>query len=630
MAAEGGGAGDMSDEKFDEVFAGLKRWSEKERTEYCEGVGDHPLFLDHSPSQKETDGSSYLSALQNLEYDEHDTPVSLATEAKEKGNASFAKGSVFYGHAIKHYNDCIDHASKGIKREADSKKDRDAAEVLLSTAYANLAAIYLARRKFITALDCCEKSLQHQPRNVKALYRAAKACLEVGRADAAVAFCSSGIAAAKAAAAAAAPAADAAAAGAGAGGAGAAAAAEPKEVAGFRELAKAAAAAVARQAAVRRDVERSRRAQLAEITTARAAVRERGIAVGPPLYRRLAMHIAGPGISPLPKPDPEQPSCLMWPVLVLYPEHHTADFVTACAEVSFSALPRCCHTIATRAPAATLHARSCCIALNLTCIITAAIALLLLEHTLASPCRLRPSAICSHRCCPCRRQGRTPGRRTACPGTAQAPTGWGAWTASTSPARAPRCPRAAPGATSRMTSRRPWQPLSEGRRSGRQHVQAMTLQRAAQALDLQQMLQMPSRTSTQAHWQVQVLRAQAAPRRSQGRASWCGCRTPRPCCWRWCSAATCSATCPSSTCCPGTPRMRRDESLQGGRAGHSRPWRCRQSSQPLWRRAPPVELSNCTAAFLNAMRSPVRFSPHRSHKRSCSAYQRHVARYREL
>lgn len=331
MAAEGAGAGDMSDDKFDEMFAGLKRWSEKERTEYCEGLGEHPLFLDHSPSQKETDGSAYLSALQNLEYDEHDTPVSLATEAKEKGNASFAKGSAFYGHAIKHYNDCIDHASKGLKREADSKKDRDEAAVLLSTAYSNLAAIYLARRKFITALDCCEKSLQHQPRNVKALYRAAKACLEVGRADAAVAFCSSGIAAAKAAAAAAAPAADAAAAGAGAA---AAAAAEPKEVAGFRELEKAAAAAVARQAAVRRDVERSRRAQLAEISAARSAIRERGIAVGPPLYRRLAMHIAGPSISPLPKPDPEQPSCLMWPVLILYPEHHTADFVTACAEVA--------------------------------------------------------------------------------------------------------------------------------------------------------------------------------------------------------------------------------------------------------------------------------------------------------
>lgn len=324
-----GGAEEFSDDKFDEVFAGLKRWSEKERTDYCDALGQHPLFLDHSPSQTETDGNSYLSALQNIEYDEHDTPVSLATEAKEKGNAAFTKGAAFYGHAIKHYNDCIDHATKGIKREADPKKDRDAAAALVSTAYANLAAIYLARRKFITALDCCEKALQHQPRNVKALYRAAKACLETGRADAAVAFCTSGISAAKIAAGAPGDAAVA-----GGAGAGSAAPGEPKEVAGFRELEKAATAVLSRQAAVRRDVERSRRAQLAEVSAARSAIRERGIAVGPPLYRRLAMHIAGPAISPLPKPDPDQPACLMWPVLILYPEHHTADFVTACAEVS--------------------------------------------------------------------------------------------------------------------------------------------------------------------------------------------------------------------------------------------------------------------------------------------------------
>jgi hypothetical protein len=47
-----------------------------------------------------------------MAYDDEDTPEGMAREAKEKGNAAFQRGAGFYGHAIKHYNDCIDHASR--------------------------------------------------------------------------------------------------------------------------------------------------------------------------------------------------------------------------------------------------------------------------------------------------------------------------------------------------------------------------------------------------------------------------------------------------------------------------------------------------------------------------------------
>ena len=57
------------------------------------------------------DGSAnpHLAALANMAYDEDETPEAMSRDAKDKGNAAFQRGSSFFGHAIKHYNDAIDH-----------------------------------------------------------------------------------------------------------------------------------------------------------------------------------------------------------------------------------------------------------------------------------------------------------------------------------------------------------------------------------------------------------------------------------------------------------------------------------------------------------------------------------------
>lgn len=36
----------------------------------------------------------------------------LAHEAKERGNAAFKRGEAFYGHALKYYRDCLEHAGE--------------------------------------------------------------------------------------------------------------------------------------------------------------------------------------------------------------------------------------------------------------------------------------------------------------------------------------------------------------------------------------------------------------------------------------------------------------------------------------------------------------------------------------
>jgi len=308
--ADGGG----SDKLYDDLFDGLKAtWSADERSAYCDGLEAHPLFMARAPTAKDMELSTGLKALQNVEYDDIDTPMTLAAEAKDKGNASFGRGPAYYGHAISFYNECLQHAAQ--VTVADKASQRRAAMELQSVAYANLAAIYLARQKYITALDCCESSLAHSASgNTKVLYRAAKACVQLGRAAAGAAFCERGCAQLSAAVA-----------GATAAPAGAAATAADgakleRELAAFRVLMVEATTLLRRQEAARAAVQAEREARNAEISTARAAVRARGVRVGRPLYRPLMRHLAGPGVDPVPRLDEEDPDSLNWPVLVMYPE----------------------------------------------------------------------------------------------------------------------------------------------------------------------------------------------------------------------------------------------------------------------------------------------------------------------
>jgi tetratricopeptide (TPR) repeat protein len=298
------------DASFDALFAGLKRWSESEREEYCDALEDHPLFLGSTPTISQLENNSTLSALSTIQYDEIDTPQSLAEQAKDDGNAAFRRGVAFYGQALKHYRDAIDHAVIAEKDELKIKKkkeiEKSRARPVIAACYSNLAAIHLARKKYITALGCCESALKADPKHPKALYRAAKCCLELGRANAAVAFCHAGSAVVK----------------------------NEDDEKAFASLLLTANAMVTRQEGNRAIVRANRERRFNEIINTRAEVVKRNIRMGPPIFRPLAAHLAGPAFDPLPKPSTDHEGILDWPVLLLYPEHSTADFVVACPEVA--------------------------------------------------------------------------------------------------------------------------------------------------------------------------------------------------------------------------------------------------------------------------------------------------------
>jgi tetratricopeptide (TPR) repeat protein len=152
-----------------------------------------------------------------VDYDGVDTPEALAREAKDKGNAAFLRGPDFYGHALRHYGECVTHASRSAalrpgKKAAEEEDAEDALarkhataaaavtgaraagaaaggdahiyaatgpgaremRELISVAHANVAAIHLARKKYVTAVEAAERALRANPANVKAAYRAAK------------------------------------------------------------------------------------------------------------------------------------------------------------------------------------------------------------------------------------------------------------------------------------------------------------------------------------------------------------------------------------------------------------------------------------------------------------------------
>jgi tetratricopeptide (TPR) repeat protein len=172
---------DAHSEAVDRILSGMNQWTPEERSRYCdEEVMLHPLFMSKSPSFEEVNKNPSLQAIMNIEYDEDETPERLAREAKEKGNISFQNGPEFYGNAIRHYNEAIDHS---LKVRTKNKQIKQEMQILQSSCFSNLAAVYLHRKKYITVIDMCLQALKANSKNSKAFYRIIKAYLALGNAS---------------------------------------------------------------------------------------------------------------------------------------------------------------------------------------------------------------------------------------------------------------------------------------------------------------------------------------------------------------------------------------------------------------------------------------------------------------
>ena len=277
-----------SDAALDKIMAGLKRWSKEELSAYCDaesGVGAgvagaggaaHPLFLARSPTSADVQANPTLSALANVAYDEIDSPESLAGEAKAKGCEAYGRGRDWFGHALRYFNEALDHASRSKLPPKDPRMRE--LRALRAACHANLAAVFLARKKYISCVVEAEAALKLTPHNVRAAFRAGTACLAMGKAEAGAGFAALGLSA------------------------------EPGNPS-LLALAASAAEAGRVQAVNAAATAAAAAATAARLAGVRTAVRARGLAVGPPLFAGLRRTPALPGV--------DEEGRLEWPVALV-------------------------------------------------------------------------------------------------------------------------------------------------------------------------------------------------------------------------------------------------------------------------------------------------------------------------
>ncbi|KAL4207191.1 hypothetical protein AB4K20DRAFT_1919862 [Rhizopus microsporus] len=120
-----------------------------------------PLFMTQLPEEE----NDTLSALQSLVFD--GTPEEIAQNFKEQGNDCFRAGKIKYKDAITFY-------TKAIETECKDQK-------IIEACLANRAQCNLELQNYGRVLSDCSKCLAINPKNVKALYRSAKALLALDK-----------------------------------------------------------------------------------------------------------------------------------------------------------------------------------------------------------------------------------------------------------------------------------------------------------------------------------------------------------------------------------------------------------------------------------------------------------------
>ncbi|KAK4366145.1 hypothetical protein RND71_014025 [Anisodus tanguticus] len=212
---------------------------------------------------------------------------STALQLKEKGNEYVKMGK-------KHYSDAIDCYTRAINQNALS----DAEQSILCS---NRAHVNLLLGNYRRALQDAEGATKLNPSNVKALYRAAKASFSLNLLAEAKGLCEKGL----------------------------------QHSSSNEELKK-----LAKQIDIQKSEKERRDAEVSkEVSSAKALVsafETRGLKIGKPMYQEL---------TGLKKPTLDKNNILHWPVLLLYPEVMSSDFIEEFCETDIltnhSCIMRC-------------------------------------------------------------------------------------------------------------------------------------------------------------------------------------------------------------------------------------------------------------------------------------------------
>ncbi|XP_054274161.1 DNA polymerase interacting tetratricopeptide repeat-containing, protein of 47 kDa [Macrosteles quadrilineatus] len=156
------------DKDLDDFIDGLEKRSYTEgwpEDRWQEEMEKHPFFMTKPPNPEEK-LSPLMEGLQQLKYDTtENTPEELAATYKEEGNFNFK---------CKKYRFAILSFTEGIKQKCSDNS-------LNAQLYNNRAAANFFLQNFRSSLSDCLAALKLQPQYEKALVRAAQCCQQLGR-----------------------------------------------------------------------------------------------------------------------------------------------------------------------------------------------------------------------------------------------------------------------------------------------------------------------------------------------------------------------------------------------------------------------------------------------------------------
>ncbi|OQR84459.1 hypothetical protein ACHHYP_13362 [Achlya hypogyna] len=176
-----------------------KVWSPEERQAYLDQIPEMSLFEDHI-----LEGDVMVDAMMAL-VEEGETAETLALKFKNKGNKMFADGKKFnknyYSYALKEYSDALAYGLKALASptpaEELAKMDIDEPIVmttLMATILTNRAAAHLALKNYGSCRSDAARALKYDPKNLKAIYRGAKASSLLKKPEDTLRYCAVGLA----------------------------------------------------------------------------------------------------------------------------------------------------------------------------------------------------------------------------------------------------------------------------------------------------------------------------------------------------------------------------------------------------------------------------------------------------
>ena len=149
---------------------------QKTDQERIDAVLNHPLFMDEFDPDFKMPDESFNEALKSLVF--NGTPLEIAEDSKQKGNACFAAGKTRFQDSITFY-------TQGIQANCENSE-------LNSILHSNRAAVHLELLNYRSCLYDCSRAIKFNPKNIKAYYRSVKALLALDKVEEGIDCCEKG------------------------------------------------------------------------------------------------------------------------------------------------------------------------------------------------------------------------------------------------------------------------------------------------------------------------------------------------------------------------------------------------------------------------------------------------------